>query len=165
MVRHGPAEARDPRRWPDDEHRPLSGPGVAETEGAARGLARFAPGPYRFASSPAERAWATARIFHEALGASGPVARWPELRPDSPAGPVLARVADEARRDDRLVVVSHEPILSELVGLALSGEAISLIHIARAGAASLAFEGRVGPGAGRLDWLMPRRALGAFARR
>ena len=62
------------------------------------------------------------------------------------------------------MLVSHEPILSELIGLALMGEAISLAHVARAGAAAIRFDVAVRPGAGRLEWLTPRRALAQAAR-
>ena len=165
LVRHGPSESRDPRRWPSDDDRPLTAAGERETEEAARGFARVAPAVRRTISSPAERALSTARIFHAALKLKGRIDRWEELSPDSPADPILARVSTEARAADRLLLVSHEPILSELIGLSLTGEALSLVHFARAGAACLTFDGAVRPGAGRLDWLMPRRALAQLASR
>ncbi|HYK92999.1 MAG TPA: histidine phosphatase family protein [Thermoplasmata archaeon] len=164
LVRHGPAEGRDPRRWPSDDDRPLSRIGVPETEEAARGFARIANGAVRVVSSPAVRAYSTAVIFQQALKLSGNVGRWPELAPESPADPVLARVADEGRAANGLVLVSHEPVLSELIGLALTGEAVSLVHMARAGAAAIRFDASLRPGAGRLEWLMPRRALARAGR-
>jgi phosphohistidine phosphatase len=164
LVRHGPSESRDPRRWPIDEDRPLSATGVDATEAAARGLARLAPRVTRVASSPAERARATAVLFHRALGVRAAIDRWAELAPEAPAEPILARVAAEGRRADGLLLVSHEPILSELVGVALTGEAVSLVHFARAGVADLVFDRAVRPGAGRLDWLISRRGLAQLAR-
>lgn len=164
LIRHGPSEGRNPRRWPTDDDRPLSAVGVKESEAAARGLARLASKVQAMASSPAERAFATAVIFQRALEVPGRIDRWPELAPESPASPVLARVARESRRTPSLALVSHEPIVSELVGLALTGEAVSLVHFARAGAALVEFEAAVRPGAGRLEWLMPRRGLAQLDR-
>lgn len=163
-MRHGPSENRDPVRWPVDEDRPLSEVGRTETEAAARGFARVAPGVRTILTSPAERARATAAILRSALELSTPLATWAELAPDSPAEPVLARVAALGRRADGALLVGHEPILSELVGLALTGEALSLVHVARAGAVALAFDRNVAPGAGRLEWLIPRRTLARLAR-
>ncbi len=164
LVRHGPSENRDPIRWPVDDDRPLSAPGQKETEQAARGLTRLDLSVSRVISSPAERARATAAIVHRALGLKVPPERWPELAPESPAEPVLARLAGEGRRANGALLVGHEPMLSELIGLALTGEALSLVHVARAGAAALSFDGAIAPGAGRLDWLIPRRGLARLER-
>ncbi len=164
LVRHGPSENRDPRRWPQDDDRPLSAAGLAETETAARGLARLDLPVTRVVTSPAERARATAALVRSALGVDAPLGRWTELAPDSPAEPILSRLAGEGRRGDGLVLVGHEPVLSELIGLALTGEALSLVHMARAGAAALVFDRLVAPGAGRLEWLIPRRTLVRLAR-
>ncbi len=164
LVRHGPSENRDPVRWPVDDDRPLSRSGVKETEEAARGLARLPLEATRVITSPAERARATAALVRAALGVTPPLERWTELAPDSPAEPALGRLHREGRRADRVVLVGHEPMLSELIGLALTGEALSLVHLARAGAASLVFDATVAPGAGRLDWLIPRRPLARLGR-
>ena len=164
VFRHGPAENRDPIRWPNDDDRPLSRAGVEETREAARGFAAVEPDVRRIATSPAERARATAELLAKALELPRRVETWDVLAPDCPASPVLARVADEGKKADRLVLVGHEPILSELVGGAISGECVSVVHLARAGAAALRFEAKVAPGAGELSWLLTRRLLAALAR-
>jgi len=163
LFRHGPSEARDPVRWPRDDDRPLSEKGTDETATAARGLARLDPEIRRVVSSPARRADATAALVREALGVARAVDHWEELAPDAPAGPLLARVASEGRRAQGAVLVGHEPVLSELVGLALTGEAVSVVHFSRAGAARVAFDRSAVPGAGALDWLLTRRQLCALA--
>lgn len=164
LVRHGPSEARDPVRWPTDDDRPLSSSGVGETRDAARGFARLDPAVRRVVSSPAERARATAAIFREAMEPLHPLDTWDELAPDSPAEPVLRRAAKAGRKADGALLVGHEPILSEVVGLALLGESVSVVHFPRAGAARLSFTQGVAPGAGRLEWLLTRRQLAALGR-
>ena len=159
LFRHGPAESRDPLRWPEDDDRPLSPEGVKQTKRAARGLARLDFSIAQVISSPAQRARQTAEVVREALGDQKPLELWEELAPDSPSSPVLARVARLGKRVDSAILVGHEPMMSELVGLALTGEAVSFVHFARAGAAGLSFARSVAPGAGELSWLLTRRQL------
>jgi len=164
LVRHGPAEARDPVRWPSDDDRPLSAAGVGETRDAARGFAHLDPSVRRVVTSPAERARATAVLFQEAMEPRHPLETWEELAPDSPAEPVLRRAAHGGKKSDGALLVGHEPILSEVVGLALCGEAVSVVHFPRAGAARITFERDAAPGTGRLEWLLTRRQLAALGR-
>ena len=161
LIRHGPAEERDPARWPDDEDRPLTADGEEETGRAARGLARQMEAVDRIVTSPARRARRTAEILREQLGRPVRLAQWPELRPDSEAAPILARAAAEG---GRLVLVGHEPTLGELVSYALTGEAGRLVRLSRAGAASLTFPSRMVPGGAQLDWLLSRGMLVALGR-
>ena len=159
IVRHGPAEDRDPRRWPDDEDRPLTRPGVQQTRDAARGLRRLVPRLGRLITSPAVRARKTAKCVQEAYDGEDPTV-WDELRPDAAASPILARLADDRRRTpDPTAVVGHEPALGELVGLSLYGEAVSVVRLSKAGAAFIEFPRAIAPGAGRLVWMLPRQGL------
>jgi phosphohistidine phosphatase len=164
LVRHGPSEGRDPLKWPDDEDRPLSAEGVKETRRAARGFARLGGSISQVISSPARRARETAEIFRTALDDPKALELWEQLAPDSPSAPVLGRVGRLGRRAEGVVLVGHEPVMSELVGLALTGEAISLVHFARAGAAAISFPGSIAPGAGQLEWLLTRRQLSGPSR-
>jgi phosphohistidine phosphatase len=81
------------------------------------------------------------------------------LLPGAAAVPALAEIKRRAARARRVVVVGHEPQLGELVGLSATGEAISLIRLARAGAAALEFPRAVIPSGGRLNWLLTRKQL------
>jgi phosphohistidine phosphatase len=163
LFRHGPAAERDPHRWPDDAERPLTKEGIRETHEAARGLARLVDSVARVISSPALRARDTARAVHEALEVAAPVAFWDELAPERSAAEALSRLRESADADPS-VLVGHEPVLSELVGLALSGDAVSAVHLSKAGAARLSFPGPVVPAGGRLDWLLTRKQLALLGR-
>lgn len=161
VLRHGPAESRDPARWANDELRPLTVDGERETDRAARGLAGLLGEVDRIVSSPAVRARRTAEILRERLQRRTPLVEWPELRPDSEAAPILARAAQAG---GRLVLVGHEPTLGELVGYGLTGEATRLLRLSRAGAAALVFPARPVPGAAQLDWAVSRSMLVALGR-
>jgi phosphohistidine phosphatase len=162
VFRHGPSEEPDPSRWPDDDRRPLSEDGRTEVRRAAKGLVAVA-GPFaHIASSPADRALATAEALRDAAHPSPRLEIWPELAPGRPAEPVLGRVARLARPGEVIAVVGHAPTLPELVGFAVVGDAVGVTHIARGGAACLEFASDVRPGGGVLAWLLTRRQLGGL---
>ncbi|MCI4356759.1 MAG: histidine phosphatase family protein [Thermoplasmata archaeon] len=164
VVRHGPAESRDPGRWPEDVHRPLTREGRRTTKAAAEGVAVLEPDARTIVTSSAARARSTAAILRGPLGAPRP-AEWAELAPDAPAAPVLERLARHHEPKSTVVVVGHEPQLGELIGLSLTGEAISVTRLSRAGAAAISFPRAVRSGAGVLDWRLDRTALSRLAER
>jgi phosphohistidine phosphatase SixA len=162
VVRHGPAEDRDPTRWPDDRLRPLSAKGTQQTRRVADGLAGLLDGVACVASGPAERSQRTADLVGRALDPPRRVALWPELDLDRPAAPILARVRRELRVRETGVLVGHDPVLAELVGLALTGEGAAVARLTKGGAAALEFPASVRPGSARLLWLLTRKQLAAM---
>lgn len=165
IVRHGPAEARDPRRWADDERRPLSREGVEKTRRAARGFARLVVARPKILSSPASRARRTAELFAEELEPAPPVELWHELLPGQFPEPILERLARlGAAPTSSIAVVGHQPTLAALLGLAVTGEAVPIGQFGKAGVAAVRFPRRVRAGAGSLEWLLTRKQLAAAAR-
>ena len=158
-VRHGPAEVRDPARWPDDDLRPLTRKGKAETRRAARGLATVLGSADRLVTSPADRAVNTAALIRSALSKAPDPETWEELAPGNMATPIFDRIRRSTRPRETVVLVGHEPTLAEFVGEALVGEAFSVVHLTKGGAVCLEFPNSVRPGAGRLVWLLTRKQL------
>ena len=156
---HGKAEARG-REWPLDELRLLSQTGRQRTRHCAAGLRRLGVQPQRTLSSPLVRARQTAEIVHEVLKLEHPI----EFV-DSLAGWRLSRiVADESTADvGSVLLVGHEPTLSELIGLLVGGREASIRlrpgSIARLNAPEL----HPGPCA-ELEWLLTRKQLSAIGR-
>jgi phosphohistidine phosphatase len=159
LVRHGPAERRDPARWPNDDRRPLTPKGRSQTRRAARGLARITSPVDRLVTSTADRAAKTAEIVAGALPLSPKMEMWPELAPGNLPDPIFDRLRRSVRPGQEVVLVGHEPTLAEFVGMALVGDGISVVRLTRGGAACLDFPGGVKPGAGRLVWLFTRKQL------
>ena len=159
VIRHGPAEDRNPVRWPDDDCRPLTPKGVSQTRRAAKGLARIVPPVERIATSAATRALRTAELVHESLGDSTRMEEWEELAAGRLAGPIFDRLRRSVRTGQDIVLVGHEPTLAEFVGMALAGDGVPLVRLAKGGAACLEFPASVGPGSGRLVWLLTRKQL------
>jgi phosphohistidine phosphatase len=160
LFRHGPAKTRDPQKWPDDRDRPLTAEGRAQTKRAAQGLLSLVPQIDRIVSSPAERARATAATLHGLLDEPPALEFWEELLPGEPAIYVLEKIGRSARPAQHVVLVGHEPAMGEMVGLALTGDAVSIARLSRAGAAAIEFPRRIGPQSGRLLWLADRETLG-----
>ncbi len=159
VVRHGPAEERNPRRWPNDDDRPLTVKGVSQTRRAAKGLARVYPRVDRIATSAAVRAVKTAELLRETLGRPSRIEQWEELSAGRLAGPILERLRRSARTGQEIVLVGHEPTLAEFVGVALAGDGVPLVRLGKGGVACLEFPASVAPGAGRLVWLLTRKQL------
>jgi phosphohistidine phosphatase SixA len=159
VLRHGPAEVRDPARWSDDERRPLTGKGALQTRRAVRGVARLVGSVDRIASSPAERALATAEILRDELSTALEVEPWEELGSGCLAAPIFERLRGSVRAGETVVLVGHDPTLTEFVGLALAGEGIGLVRLGKGGAALLEFPAALGSACGRLLWLLTRKQL------
>jgi len=164
-VRHGPAEVRDPARWPDDDQRPLTRKGETETRRAARGLAHVVRSADRLATSNADRALRTAELIRKELEEAPVPETWEELAPGNLSTPIFDRIRRSARAHETVLLVGHEPTLAEFVGEALTGEGLSVVHLTKGGAVCLEFSNSVRPGAGRLVWLLTRKQLAAKKRR
>jgi phosphohistidine phosphatase len=160
-VRHGPAEVRDPARWPDDDLRPLTRKGEAETRRAARGLASVVRSADHLATSSADRAIRTAELIRQELAKAPAPETWEELAPGTLATPIFDRIRRSARPRETVVLVGHEPTLAEFVGEALTGEGVPVVHLTKGGAVCLEFPISVRPGSGRLVWLLTRKQLAA----
>ena len=156
LFRHGPAEARDPARWPDDLGRPLTRRGVERTRRAARGVARLEPGAALVWSSPAARCLESAILVAEALEGSGEPATLDSLAPDGDWRETVRRLAREDA-GAHVVLVGHEPELSVLAAALLGGPPTAFAF-KKAGACALDWDERV-PGKARLRWWLGPSAL------
>ena len=151
LVRHAIAAQRDRARWPDDGRRPLTAKGVARFRSAARGLARIVPEVEVVLASPYARAWETAEILHNEVAWPAPE-RCPALeasRPPSDALEVLRAWKDRSS----VALVGHEPHLSTLASLLLSGkEDVIQLELKKGAVAVLAFADDSRAGKALLRW-------------
>lgn len=159
VVRHGPAETRDPARWPNDGLRPLTRKGIAQTRRSAAGLAALLGRVRVVATSPAVRARRTAELIADALESSPRPVVWPELDAGLLASPIFGPLRRAAGANRTVALVGHEPTLAEFVGLALTGEGVGVVRLTKGGAACLEFSSAVRPGAATLIWLLTRKQL------
>ena len=115
VFRHGIAE--DHSADGTDAARALTAQGVERTAAAARGLAAFADSPDVILSSPKTRALETARAAAAAFG--GEVEVVAELADGAPTEALRALAA---RTEATVMIVGHEPMLSELIEQVCTGD-------------------------------------------
>ncbi|MGI0129898.1 MAG: SixA phosphatase family protein [Thermoplasmata archaeon] len=159
VLRHGPAETRDPARWPDDGERPLSRKGTQQTRRVAAGLARLLSGVSCVATGPALRARRTAEIVGRAVSPPRRPELWRELDGGRPVAEIFPRLRRATGAHRTVVLVGHEPSCAEFLGVALTGEEVAFTRLTKGGAACLEFPRAVRPGSARLLWLLTRRQL------
>lgn len=157
LVRHGLAEDVGPDGT--DAGRRLTDSGRARMRRAARGLQRLGVTPDAILTSPVTRAIETATIVGEALG------RRPErcepLQTGSTPQSVVRALRDHAHHR-RLVLVGHEPTLSELAAVLLTGSAGGMaLRMKKGACVALELSALAPPRGGVLRWMLTARQLSA----
>jgi phosphohistidine phosphatase len=161
LIRHAVAFSRDPTRWPDDGERPLTPEGEARFRKAARGIRRIVTSVDVVLSSPLPRAWRTAELLEEEAG-------WPAPKPE----PVLEAGRSPAEGIEviephldlaSLALVGHEPYLSKLASILLTGRPTSLtMEMKKGGVAHLWLDDDLRRGTASLRWLVTPKVLRAL---
>lgn len=160
IVRHAIAEEAEDWAPRPDEERPLTGRGEREMREVARGLRQLVPALGGLLTSPYTRALQTAEIVAAAYGLTPRVV--PELASGRQPHEIL-RVLESLAGEDTAALVGHEPDLSELASLLLSGDSRSFIALKKGGACLLQLDAAQ-PGRAKLLWLLKPaqlRLLGA----
>jgi phosphohistidine phosphatase len=159
LFRHGPAETRDPNRWPDDSLRPLTPEGAEVTRRAARGVARMEPRITAVFSSPALRALDTARYLMSALELGAEPELVPSLAPEAAWRDALKWLSGQPA-DAVVALVGHQPGLDVFAGKLLGASSDGSLVLKKAGACSITCE-VLEPGRGQLKWWLRPAALRA----
>lgn len=150
LVRHGMAE--DPEEGMSDMARALTGKGRHKSDKAGRGLSAMLGSVDLLACSPLLRAVQTADMLDEHLH----VSRREETRllePSADPAAVLERLNNE-KDVEMAILVGHEPQLSQIAALALTGEAQGFLAFCKAGACLLEFEEDIAPRSAVMRWFM-----------
>src|SRR5215470_2648556 len=119
ILRHGIAVERGTRGYAKDGDRPLTKEGEEKMHLQIDLIL----------SSPFVRAKQTAEIVAEALGEQ--VTYTDLLKPDSNSKELIAEINDE--KPQRVMLVGHEPDLSQLVSLLISGGGDAAIELKKGG--------------------------------
>jgi phosphohistidine phosphatase len=119
ILRHGIAVDPGTPGIPDDD-RPLTPRGRKRMREIARGLRRLDLRPDRIVTSPLPRASATAEIVAGVLGAEDRLETADVLRAGSDARAIRDWLRQ--RTESRLMIVGHNPSLTELIALLVVGE-------------------------------------------
>ena len=151
ILRHGIAVPHGTPGVSDDE-RPLTPKGRKRIRQIGRGLRCLRIEVEKIISSPLPRAWETAQIVADVLGMSDRLEASEMLRDDRGAESIRDWV--QSRDEPRLMIVGHNPALSDLPGLLVTGTSTSPLGTLKPGGiAALSHDG----GRYTLDWLAPPR--------
>lgn len=154
VVRHGIAVDAGTPGYADSE-RPLTREGEQKMREVAEGLKQLGVKVDRILTSPLPRAARTAEIIAATLDAAKQLETVEAL--STPHG--AASIADwlQTRPEARLMLVGHNPSLSDLIALLITGDhRHSLCDLRKGGVAYL--EGTPG-GDMHLEWLAPPKLL------
>ena len=156
IMRHGLAEEPSPKG--DDAARKLTPKGADKIRKAAAGMRATGLAFNMILTSPIARAAETAEIVANEIGGPKPRAV-PELSTGASPANALEALAKQ-RLPESVMVVGHEPTLSRLASLMLTGSSESVgIKLKQGGVIALEFPDRVERGAAQLRWMMTQRQL------
>ncbi len=162
IMRHGTAEDVSPSG--DDAARRLTPSGREKIRQAACGMRALKIGLNLILTSPLARAAETAETVAQTLG--GVPA--PEVLEALAAGSAPAEIAAALRhfRDRHdLLVVGHEPSLSQLASLLLTGSPEAMkIRLKQGGCIALDFPDGLARGGAQLRWMLTQRQLRRLAK-
>jgi len=149
ILRHGHAVEHGTPGFADDD-RPLTPKGESRMREIGKGLARLGLDIERIVTSPLPRARRTAEIAAEALKLRDSLEDSDLLR--SGADPAAIRDWLRGRPESRLMIVGHNPALSDLVDRLVLGDLNAmLVDLRKGGVAALV---RVGSGDRyRIEWI------------
>ena len=153
ILRHAIAEMRDPLESRTDSERALTPEGIAKMEQIARGMKALELTFDLILSSPFRRAKQTADIVVRTLRIKKRLLRTTRRLA---AGSDPAKLAEELRRlgakVKRVLLVGHEPDLSELISLLLSGDSDLGIQLKKGGLCKLTSDSLQFGGDVVLEW-------------
>lgn len=161
LLRHGPAVARDPARYPDDALRPLNERGKEQVRKIAEAMARAGLDIDLIWFSPLLRTRQTAAAVAKRFDPEHHARAHDQLAPDGDPRKLLGDLAGLDPEPANLLLVGHEPYLSELLSVVTCGGLSLRTEIKKGGLAKLEIDGRsirFGQCA-TLKWLLPPRLI------
>jgi phosphohistidine phosphatase len=162
LLRHAIAVERGTAGFEDDSLRPLTEAGRDKMQRIARGMKMLGLSFDHILTSPYVRAEQTARIVAAALELEKRLVTEPLLAAEQEPRAVLAKLAGREWESSDVLLVGHEPYLSELASLMIGSVHCSALKMKKGGLCKLdALQLNPCPDA-RLDWLLTPKQLRAM---
>ncbi len=155
FLRHASAGQRKLGTAKKDEKRPLDKEGIEQCGYIGRALAALGVQVDAIISSPLKRAAQTAAFVGNEMGHEGKLVMENALRPEA-AYPDFQKMLERYARQDSIMLVGHNPNLSEFLGRVISddgGEAV--IELKKGAVAKVEMRRN----AGSLSWCLTPRIL------
>ena len=155
ILRHAIAVERGTPGYKKDSDRPLTKEGEAKMRQIAEAMLGMELKFDLILSSPFIRARQTAQIVADELGEE--VTFSESLTPGSNAVELIREINDE--KPQRLLLVGHEPDLSQLISVLISGGTENIIELKKGGLCKLSCEKLSFGRCATLNWLLTPRQL------
>lgn len=157
LLRHGIAEEMSATGR--DEDRKLTDKGIEKLRGCARKLKCLEVRMDAVLASPYMRAQETARVVLEEWGEPHPIRTSDALVPHAEGSRILKELS--GMKAESVMLVGHEPHLSRLISLLISGGSDLSITMKKGGLCKVCTPDGGGPhaGSGTLDWLLAPKHL------
>ncbi len=162
IMRHGIAVSRGSAGFSDDAKRPLTPEGKEKMRDISSGLKRMGFDVDWIVTSPLVRAAQTADIVAESLGGKIPVEICDALSPGGSAEALIAFLAKRPNRK-RVLVVGHEPDLSEMAARLLGAGRHANLAFKKGGCCLVVFDAFPPKSPGRLLWWLTPRLMRKLA--
>ena len=157
FLRHGKAHPRGPR-WRPDSKRPLTSEGESNMLDVARGLQAMEVAFDVILTSPYARARRTAEILAQVHGSRKPF-ETACLAPEAGGKEIVDDINQNFQDAHGIVLVGHEPGLSRLISMLLTGEDGMEMELKKAGVCKLSVEKLVFGQCACLHWFLTPKQL------
>ena len=161
ILRHGAAGRRS-ATFRDDSKRPLTAEGEKEVKEVLKGLRALGIEPDYILTSPVLRAKQTAELVSKTLASRIKVSELDELKPEGNRTRLYGKLSG-LKQSSAVLIVGHEPYLTELIGDAISNGGCT-IDLKKAGLARIRLVTVLPKPRGELKWLLTSKQLKRIGR-
>ena len=159
ILRHGIAVERGEAGFKTDADRPLLPKGRRQLRQIASAMQNMGLDFDLVLSSPFLRARQTAEIVAPSFKAKKRLAFSDELTPDGDPKVLIRQLNDLAPAPENVLLVGHEPYLSRLVGLLISGGETAGLELKKGGLCKLEAEALRSGRCAMLTWLLTPKQM------
>ena len=154
ILRHAIAVEPGSPAYEDDSQRPLTDKGVVKMKQIAAGLRHIENEFDLILSSPHLRARQTAEILANSYDIPDKLILTPALLPEASVGQIIDEINDNYFRYKELVLVGHQPSLTNLISIIISGDPTLNITLKKGGICRLSVEQLRYDRCATLEWLL-----------
>ena len=159
LLRHGVAMKRGDLDFADDELRPLTAGGRRQLRQTGAALRKLGPKFDLILSSPLVRARQTAEIVAAELKLKKRLAFADELKPGGSPKKLVEKISRQHPAVKKTLLVGHEPDLSRLISLLVTGGPGLLLDFKKGGLAKLEIEELRAGKCAMLAWLLTPKQM------
>jgi len=160
LLRHAEAAEPEDARYKSDAARPLTAKGIKRAKQLAHALRQMHVSIELMLSSPLVRAHQTADILAHGLRLPGKLEITQHLSPDGDVTELFNQINQHRPVPESVMVVGHEPYLSDLIALLCTGGELGLT-LKKCGLCRLEVETLRMTRCATLEWLIGPRWFGA----